>query len=258
MNETLIKYLSGLLDADGCLSFQFVNTKQGIRVYLRLVLVCSEAVDKEGKFIKSLPFGSIVSSQIGNWSLRNDWVITKWNELNMIIPRLLKHMVIKAKHWQWMFDMSFVLRGKTINSSEMEVLKAASKESRKNNTGPLKSKSHPTWAWVAGYLDGDGSYQNQYNSKKKHHVMRVNCTSHINDIIGLELLKKAFGGTIYYPQDNLARWQHNLGFKDTSFVLRFLPKIVFHSKLKKHKIEQIIHNHKQRLNDLALKGDVIV
>lgn len=48
-NESEIKYLAGLLDADGVLSFQFVDKA----CYLNLQLAASESIDKHG-YIDSL------------------------------------------------------------------------------------------------------------------------------------------------------------------------------------------------------------
>ena len=48
-NESEIKYLAGLLDADGVLSFQFVDSY----CCLNLQLAASESIDKHG-YIDSL------------------------------------------------------------------------------------------------------------------------------------------------------------------------------------------------------------
>lgn len=262
MKESDVKYLAGLLDADGSLGFAFVPVEDKWRVYLRLTLVAAESVDKGGKFLKSLPsdtgMGKLYSKDYGNgWARRNDWVVYKWSDLNKLLPRIIKHMVVKGRHWQWMFQQATALRGKQITQEEKNLLESARKESRKHS-GPEKPKKHPTWAWVAGYLDGDGSFLNKYNKKKKHRAMRVNATSHVNDSVGLELLQHAFGGLIYDVSPSIKRWQQNLGYANSSFALSFLTKIVKHSRLKKHKIESLIHNHRQRLIEKTPSGEETV
>lgn len=262
MKESQVKYLAGLLDADGCLGFHFTKVEDKWRVYLRLTLVAAESVDKDGKFIKALPsetgMGRVQTTEYGNgWSRRNDWVVSKWSDQNKLLPRIIKHMVVKGRHWQWMYEQAHSLRGQQITHREKELLVEASKESRKFS-GPVKPKNHPTWAWIAGYLDGDGSFQNKYNKKKKHQAMRVNATSHKNDSVGLELLQKAFGGLIYQPSPNIMRWQQNLGYANTSFAKKFLSKIVTHSRLKKYKIERLLHNHRQRLIEKTPTGEETV
>lgn len=259
-NESWFKYMAGLLDADGSLTFQFARTTTGkYGVYLRLVLVAAESVDRDGKLINSLPFGSVVRSTLKeNWSPRNDWVVTKRTELEMLLPRLMKHMVIKGKHWKWMYDTWVQHRGVTVDEAYCERLKIACKASR-SEAGPIAAKKHPTWAWVAGYIDGDGTLDNRYIARKKHHCMRVNVTAHKNDRVGLDLLQKAFGGTISeVGGTNILRWWHNLGYKDSSFTKMFLSKLVQHSRLKKYKMEQILSNHSQRLSVNTPKGEAIV
>ncbi len=90
--------------------------------------------------------------------------------------------------------------------------------------------------------------------------MRVSVTAHITDIIALEFLQEAFGGTIRKNSrtDNVRVWWRGLGPANASFALRFLPKLVKHSRLKKHKIEQMIHFHKQRLSVSAPTGEATV
>lgn len=248
MQETFLKYLAGLLDADGALSFQFAETTTSrCGVYLRLVLTAAESVDKDGQFIKSLPFGSVVTTEIAGWSKRNDWVVTKRSELEQLLPRLVKHMVVKGAHWKRMYDAWVALRGRTVSSQGADELRTWSKTSR-SKAGPVKPRNHPSWAWVAGYLDGDGSYQNRYCPNKKYRAMRVSCTAHVNDRIGLELLQKAFGGNISEIKGtNIVRWWRGLGYANSSFATRFLSKIVHHSRLKKHQVEAILANHSQRL-----------
>ncbi len=172
----------------------------------------------------------------------------------MLLPRVTKHMVIKAKHWQWMLDTWRMTRanGKTCSMEERERLTLASKESRRRNVGPLRPKNHPTWAWLAGYLDGDGYYS--YRCRKQNGYVQwnmfVSACAHVNDASVLEFLQKSFGGTIA-PQgqsDNVKIWKRSLGYSNRSFALKFLPKLARHTKMKRYKIDAIISHHRQRLS----------
>ena len=251
MNESLVKYLAGLLDADGSLSFEHHRGYDGrIRISIKLHLVACDDIDQRG-FVKSLPeltgFGSV--SYNGRYA---QWFVGHRADLEQLLPRVIKHMVIKAQYWQWLLefwrDWRSMERGKkSLSEDEWNKLHALSKELRRTKVGPLKPKNHPTWAWVAGYLDGDGCYSFR-TSKNKN--MRVSVTAHENDICGIEFLQKAFGGTIK-PNSRLPHikvWWRGLGPRNKSFALRFLPKVVKHSRFKKHKIEQMIHFHRQRLS----------
>lgn len=235
-SESEVKYLAGLLDADGCLSFHFNKGK----LYLEMSLSASESIDHTG-YIDTL------ADRIGNlsireypdkptWSPSHQWRVTSRRDLNLIIPRVIGHMVIKGAHWRRLFDKYTELKGLDISEDE---LKKFSIESRKE-TGPIKPKIRPTWAWVAGYLDGDGCYiQKKYNMK---HTTRIDAVSHIDDRVGIDLLVTAFGGTLF-TEGNYLRWRRAAGKRSTSFAVPFLKKVHKHSRLKKYKIEQMLSFH---------------
>jgi hypothetical protein len=256
MNETLIKYLAGLLDADGSLSFAFKacpNTPGRCFVGLHLRLSSSEEVDRNG-FVDGLPaltgMGGFYRS--GQRAQFKTWLVAKRADLEMILPRLIKHMVIKGKHWNWLLQMWRDLRvdSKSVSDAERAELTETSKNSRRANVGPLKPKNHPTWAWVAGYLDGDGTYAYRLNPGTKSWVINVSAVAHINDIHVLEFLQNAFGGHIYGQgqAEDVKIWRRPMGYQNRSFALSFLPNMTKHSRLKRHKIEAIIHHHRQRLS----------
>lgn len=262
MNESLIKYLAGLLDADGNLSFVYTRDprrKDLFSVGLSLHLGAARVIDRDG-FAESLPIltgmGSIGFPKEGYVI----WRVCKRADLEMILPRLVKHMVIKARHWQWMMEMWKEIRhrgygNQSISLQDREILEQAKKDSRKLKAGPLKPKKHPTWAWTAGYLDGDGWYIHR-NPKVKRYGMSVGACAHITDVIVLEFLQNAFGGNItpHSQSENVKVWKRSLSNSDRSFALRFLPKVVKHSRLKRYKIETMIHFHQQRLSEQSLKG----
>lgn len=258
MNESFIKYLAGLLDADGCLTLQLRKSTDGARrCYLKLSLYAETTIDRHG-FIDSLPTITgmgVISKRDDGKQLGSTWEVQKIEHLNMILPRLTKHMVIKAKHWKRLHDLFLSLRGTALSERECDALRAASKESRRLDAGPLKPKNHPTWAWVAGFMDGDGHYT--YKVKHKYQkglydqvTLRMGATLHKGDVVALELLQKAFGGQLY-NDGHLVKWHRNLGPSDSSFAVQFLSRVVQHARLKKHKIESILsyHNQLQRLNE---------
>lgn len=257
-DETEIKYLAGLLDADGTLSFKFSPSSSGKTfLYLVLAISASEKIDRHG-YIQSLGERMGTCCKVvydkETFTDANKWNVQSRSELNQLLPRLLKHMVIKAKHWNRLFEKYNEYRGQDV-SAVIEELKEFSETSRKD-VGPLKPKKHPTWAWVSGYLDGDGCY-----TMTNKNILHVGCIAHIDDTVGLELLHKAFGGTIYDPQpDNTRLWRRGLGRSNSDFAKHFLNKVVRHTRLKKWKVEQMIafHNQSQRLNEIIPKGKVIV
>lgn len=265
MNESLVKYLAGLLDADGSLSFEaHRGYDDRVRMSLKLHLAAAESIDGHG-FVASLPaltgFGNVNTYAVGERRY-TQWFVGHRADLEMLVPRLVKHMVVKPQHWQWLLDYWREFRSqekgqKSLSEAEWQALAAASRESRRTRVGPLKPKNHPTWAWLAGFLDGDGCFS--FGASRDRHV-RLSVTAHVVDVCVLEFLQSAFGGTIkpHGAKADVRVWWRGLGPRDRRFALSFLPRLVEHSRLKKHKIEQMIHFHRQRLSVSAPAGDATV
>lgn len=251
--ETEIKYLAGLLDADGSLSITHNNGYLGLSLNLEL----AESCDRDGKYIKSLAArdGNLYTrKREENWVQTNTWKVTKRSSLEMFLPRVIKHMVIKAKHWNNLLCLFREYQGKHISVNEYDLLAEQSKISRENS-GPLHDKIHPTWAWVTGYLEGDGWFMIRVRPKQVE--IQTGAVCQMSDVVALKLLQKAFGGIVKEDRGHM-RWIRNLGPKDSSFAKHFCSKLVQHSQLKTHKIEQILSYHSQRLNEISPKGRVIV
>lgn len=262
MNENLVKYLAGLLDADGSASLRFRlrrNTDDCWYPGLNISLSSSEAVDRHG-FVESLPVitGMGTVSRYGDQGQFKRWDVTKVSDVERLVPRLTKHMVVKAQHWQWLLETWRDVRGKEVDEVQKKALAELSKESRRSRIGPLKPKNHPSWAWVAGFLDGDGSYRHTFFPNQGRWNLSVNASAHKNDQIVLHFLQKAFGGSIRVHQPGVLIWSRGLGPMHSSFAMRFLPKVARHARLKRHKIDQMIHHHQQRLSALTPAGEATV
>lgn len=242
MNETQLKHLAGLFDADGSIGIDYTNN----RPYLTLRLTSAASIDKVG-YVYNLPqltgFGtSCKKTPRGGWSQISVWTVSKAKDLEMLVPRLVKHLVIKGAHLSRMFDKWQEYRGQTLTDLEKDQLNIYLKASRLAS-GPVKPRKHPSWAWVAGYLDGDGSYIFKRPPSQATPRMLVQATAHENDRVGLDLLFKAFGGSLNNRGDSSPHiwdWKHSLGKSNQAFAIRFLTKVVKHSILKKHKIEQLL------------------
>lgn len=249
-SETEKKYLAGLLDADGCLYFTVSNGYLALRLHLS----ASESIDREGKYIKYLgsKVGNVYTRKRDeNWAVQNEWVVGARSDLEKLLPHITKHMVVKGAKWQWMLETSRKFKGKPISQEEMLELRREALSKK----GPIKPKNHPTWAWVAGYLDGDGWYM--MRKRPKQIEMQVGAVTNMDELEGVELLHKAFGGILKDDRGH-KRWIRNLGPRDKDFAVKFLKKMVVHSRLKKWKIEQLLHTHSQRLSVPTPTGDAIV
>jgi intein/homing endonuclease len=248
--ETESKYLAGLLDADGSLSFVHNNGYLSLMLHLSM----SESIDKDGRYAKYL--GSKVGKlhtreRDDNWAIQNEWVIYSRNDHEKTLPHVIKHMVVKGKKWSFMLEKLREYKAAPISKEQFALLREEANLLR----GPLKAKKHPTWAWTAGYIDGDGWYlKRERGSQIEQHVGVV---SHRDHLEGLELLHKAFGGVLKEDR-GYYRWIKNLGPRDKQFTIAFLKKMVNHSQLKKWKIEQLLSTYSQRLSVLTPTGDAIV
>lgn len=259
MQESEIKYLAGLYDADGSASF-IVNSNG--RVYLKLQVAASDAVSPDHKILHWLSDtfgGNVYTHAVLANSVVKVWILQKRADLEKLVPRLVKHLVIKGSSLAYMWKVFKVYGGKRLEEYQIAHVREQATLSRLLN-GPVKPKNHPTWAWVAGYIDGDGCLKNRYYANQKAHHMRVSATAHEKDLYGLRLLQKAFGGSIrkQYPDKAIYIWSRNLGYSDSSFATRFLRRLVGHLRIKKHKAEMILANHSQRLSVSGPKGQAIV
>lgn len=270
MNETTAKYLSGLFDADGSISFAFVKDKAADRYSVRLSIEisASEAVDRHG-FIASLPdltgFGSVSfryheGAQTHSTHRFVRWSVSARRDLEMLLPRLIKHSCVKARHMQRMLDKWREKRGSLLSITECDELRSFSKKSR-CDSGSMKPKNYPTWGWLSGYIDGNGTLDlARYKSHGGRTTCRISLTCHVGDSHVLEFVQKAHGGYIlpHGTNKNCMVWKRNLGVRDRSFALRFLPKIVNHIKIKKHRIEMMLSfHHQQRPSEQTPAGDAM-
>lgn len=266
MDESIFKYLSGLLDADGTVSFDFKNESRNnghANLGLKVGIATSDVVDRHG-FVENLPkrLGHGYTSRHGDERQYVYWVLTSRRDLEMVVPRLLKHMCVKAKHLQRMFEKWREKRGTVLTPEECVELRAWSKQSR-HDAGPLKPKNHPSWAWVSGYLDGNGHYMFSLCNGGRQRSLRISACCHRGDAAVLDFLCKAFGGRIkkVKQSENAMIWDRNLGPSEKSFALHFLAKVVRFSQFKKHRIEQMIAYHRtyhQRLSERTSTDEATV
>lgn len=254
LNETEIKYLSGLLDADG--SFYFNFTKN--RAYLTVALDLSTGIDHNMKFTNWLCSELQVTPQVYKREANAKDVmsikitVSKRAVIENLVPRLIKYLVIKGSHLNRLFLKWKEVRGIELSDESVEELKQFTKDSRKE-AGPVKHRSWLPKAYVAGFIDGDGCYV----MKKSSGTYNVNTVSHKDDRCVADLLFKQYGGRIHYQEDWI-RWVHPLGRTNKQFAIEFLRDMHRHSRLKRWKIEQFLAYHSQRLTAETPEGEVIV
>lgn len=254
MNETDIKYLAGLLDADGSFFYNYTAN----RAYLTIALDLTTGIDKDMKFTNWLCQKLDVRPNVHKRALNAvgvdsiKIVISKRATIEMLVPRLLKYLVIKGSHLNRLYGKWAEVRGRQLSDDEIRGLKEFTIESRKI-AEPIKPREWLPKAYVAGFIDGDGCYY----MKKSSGNYSVSTVSHVQDRVVTDLLYKQYGGRIHYQEDWI-RWVHPLGRTNKSFAIKFLRDMYRHSRLKRHKIEMFLHYHSQRLTEETPTGEVIV
>lgn len=249
-NETLNKYVAGFVDADGALSFYFNKTVDGhFRICLQFSIV---QIDNRGRGFKLLQdlrdaydVGSIHNIEVKN---QKCWRVSSKNDLEKFLPHIIKHMVIKGKHFQRMLDKRRELSGVNLTQEQVDELRKFAKESRAD-TGPTRYKKNASPSWLAGYIDGDGYLR----CSGREHWLKIHVQK--SDVCSVELIQSTYGGKIYKAtKENIKEFKLNFGASFYGTATKVLKAIIPHLRLKRHDAEMILYWHKQRLNEKNPKG----
>lgn len=261
MKESDIKYLAGLIDADGWIGLKFQKCSNLSTIGVKLGLSASVSIDRGSKFLNSLPeltgCGSTYLEKMPNENHadRNHWTVGARGELERLLPRIAKHSIIKANLIQGCLQILRSTKGIRYTDEQVKAFKELCERLRKQ-TGPIKSKNFLSWAYTAGYLDGDGCYSNRKHQGSWHRNVSTVC--HPDDKVIRDYLLKCYGGTIWTDQAGNLRWSHSLGLQNYQFADKFLSQMSRYSKLKKHKIDMILHGNRQRLSEKRATAQAIV
>ena len=244
-NETLNKYLAGFIDADGTLAFHFNKTVDG---YFRIGLQFGiTQIDNRGRGFKLLEF---LKESYGVGSLsdvpskkQKYWKVANKDELEKFLPHVIKHMVIKGKHFQRMLEKRRDLAGVNLSQEQVDALRQFAKSSRKD-TGATRYKKNASPAWLAGYIDGDGYLRHS----DKEHWLKIHVQT--SDVVAVELIQNTYGGKIYpTTKENIKEFRLNFGASFYGTANKVLKAIIPHLRIKRHDAEMILHWHKQRLSE---------
>lgn len=249
-NETLNKYVAGFVDADGTLAFHFNKTVDGFfRIGLQFGIT---QIDNRGRGFKLLQdlrdaydVGSITDVKDKN---QKYWKVAGKNDLEKFLPHIIKHMVIKGKHFQRMLEKRRELSGVDLTQDQVDELRRFAKESRAD-TGSTRYKKNASPAWLAGYIDGDGYLR----CSEREHWLKIHVQK--SDVCSVELIQRTYGGKIYdTAKENIKEFRLNFGASFYGIATKVLKAIIPHLRLKRHDAEMILYWHKQRLNEKNPKG----
>ena len=262
VNESILKYLAGYFDADGCAVPVFAKQSNGVfNFYLRVTITASANIDLGYRNLIALRdacggIGNIVHAAQAdnpNWSPTATWTISKKEELESFIPQVAKHMVIKGTQFMNLLELRRSLAGVPLTLDDVKRLKVECAVYRRAS-GPIRPKKFPTPAWLAGLVDGDGSLVCEYQDAKNYWRMRLTLALHTNDSHALEFIARTHGGAIYDHGQHAKRLDIGLGFSQRGKIDSLLRPLTKHLRLKKHRAEIILHRHSQRLSESKPKG----
>jgi hypothetical protein len=183
------KYIAGFLDADGSIQIAWRNVDRENsnpdlkRAYLSLEF--SQKADQSRVLdLISKRIGGVVAIDFRGYSLLKVF----GSQAEQVLSRICKHLVIK-RHYA---KVCLEIHGKVCNRREMA---ARLTEERRQPSLPLPN--FPSRQWLAGYIDGDGSFVG-YANRKDTTVAVVQCqiVASEYDAEGLDIIRKNFGGTM--------------------------------------------------------------
>lgn len=265
-SEQLNKYLAGLLDADGCVSLVFRPCKDKFSINLTFNLLQSFSNDPDGTLIKALRdyydlgavnyrdlLGDNIFSSVVVWTLGS-------RDTKKLFNLVGKHLRIKGTHWDnliWLYDE---LKGLRLSVDNREELREFSKCSRKESSW-LKTPKHLSFAWLAGYFDGDGHYRfrqrkkfvKSYGKECNANELCVQVSCDYSDLKVIIKIVEDVGGNYYRHKSGHIIWKRSLGKNDSNYALKLLKHLRKYSCIEKKYsiIEDMIKFHEdyqQRLN----------
>ena len=183
------KYLAGLIDADGCITFDQRRLDDGL-VYVYPTLVVTQ---KAGPEFISLVANSLTPPSLsklwGCFSTKPDgtlvWRVNGRKAISVLM-RLKKYLVLKRS----LAELAIEINAKPFVVGETDKAIEAAKLRMPN-------PKHHTRKWAAGYIDGDGCFAAMtVNDGRMSASIRLIVDSEAFRRVGIDLLYKAWGGSI--------------------------------------------------------------
>lgn len=217
MNE---KYLAGFFDADGHIS---VRARKGSRPDLEFSLAQRTEYRAPLDYAQKL-FGGVIRERFDGRYLE---LQMRCGPARKAMERLKKYMVLKRHHAQHMLslvDRSSILRTDDDVRQVREQVKAI------RQSGASWTPNFPPRKWLAGYVDGDGSFTVKVCKKTGYAYPKVTILAAPNYTVGVHLIQNSFGGAICKLGEN---FQYSIELSQPSKALKFLDYFAKHLYIKK-------------------------
>jgi hypothetical protein len=151
----------------------------------------------------------------------------------MLLNRIKNFSVLKRRYIEVCLDM----RSRVVDRSQVDLLRAYMKAQRKIKSYPIPT--FPPRKWLAGYFDGDGCLSASVHKNSKHggaavvvNIPAENCYEG-----GIELIHKAYGGSIKQMRENVKQWYLSVPASKAKEFFGYFGK---YSIVKKSQIEFIL------------------
>lgn len=229
-SEVINKILAGYLDADGSVGIVRNTKRHQLRISLTQAAVNDPDFEILRAFHKFYKLGTLTYRVSNNpkESSRCDWKLGTKDTIKLY-NLVAHHMIVKGKEFEKILDI-----WTNFAEEPFELVTSLLKEARKLE-GPIKKKKHPSWAWMAGYIAGDGHLCCRLGRKRKKFDKKVNKYYNMtynelyvvitgNKRKPLEFLKENFKGSIY-DKGTYFQWRRSLGKGHLSFSENFLISI---------------------------------
>jgi hypothetical protein len=203
------KYMAGFIDADGYLGVR-------CRIGAKPDLIFEISQHEKFAFVTLKPimeeFGGQVRTKLEKYKVLS----MRCGPARKLYERLAKFLVIKhdiAIEYLNFVDHADITKEKKEVDLYRRIVKDIKKQGR---TSPLPN--YPSRKWLAGYFDGDGCFSVSVKGGYAYPVAAILSAPHLN--AGIELTRKAFGGTMCTLKDGNQLWQ--LALTDPSKCISFL------------------------------------
>ena len=219
-SEQMLKWTAGFLDADGSISLHIKQHSNGrYGVYLQ-VSICQ--TDTTILYLLKDYY------RIGNVS-GDTWHLSG-KQAHIFLNLIGKHLLIKATHMDNILWVVGELSGYSVKDADD--LRDYSQCSRLNSRWRHTPK-HVPYAWMAGYLDGDGHYRVRIARERMYKDGSTAITNELKLFVGcapwdsfiLDKLLEDHGGSVRMRKDNCYFWQLSLGKNSRSKALPLLYKL---------------------------------
>lgn len=219
-SEQMHKWTAGFVDSDGSISLHIkkhTNGRYGIYLQVSIAQTDTTILHELRAYYK---LGSVGSD---SWHLSG-------KDAHKFVNLIGKHLLIKATHLDNLLWITKELSG--ISVRDVEDIKCFSKYSRSTSRWRHEPK-HIPYAWLAGYLDGDGHYRVRTGRVRLYSNGSTAVVNELKLFVGcarsdsfiLDKLKEDHGGSVRLRKDGCYFWQLSLGRNSRSKALPFLKKL---------------------------------